>query len=66
MAAYQSYTASNGHLSEFSIAGRTVKYRSAAEILEQLNFWEARIAAEKRAERIAAGLGAGNKILVRF
>lgn len=66
MAAYQSYTASNGHLSEFSIAGRTVKYRSAAEILEQLNFWEARVAAEKRAERIAAGIGAGNKILVRF
>lgn len=66
MAAYTSYTASNGHVSEYEIAGRRMKYRSAAEILEQINVWEARVAAEKRAERIAAGLGGGNKLLVRF
>lgn len=66
MAAYQSYTTSNGHVAEYEIAGRRMKYRSAAEILEQLNFWEARVIAEKKAERIAAGLGAGNRILVRF
>lgn len=66
MAAYQTYTASNGHISEYEVAGRSVKYRSSAEILEQLNFWEARVVAEKKAERIAAGLGAGGKVLVRF
>lgn len=65
-AAYTSYTASNGLVAEYEIAGRRMKYRSAAEILEQLNFWEARVVAEKRAERIAAGLGGGGKVLVRF
>jgi hypothetical protein len=66
MAAYTSYTASNGHVAEYEIAGRRMKYRSAAEILTQINLWESRVAAEKRAERIAAGLGGGNKLLVRF
>lgn len=66
MAAYKSYTVSNGLVAEYEIAGRRMKYRSAAEILEQLNFWEARLATEKRAERIAAGLGGGGKVLVRF
>jgi hypothetical protein len=66
MAAYIAYTASNGNVAEYEIAGRRMKYRSAAEILEQINHWKAIVAAEKRAERIAAGLGGGNKVLVRF
>lgn len=64
--AYKSYTVSNGHVAEYEIAGRRMKYRSAAEILQQISVWEARVAAEKRAERIAAGLGGGNRLLVRF
>jgi hypothetical protein len=43
-----------------------MKYRSAAEILDQINHWKSILASEKRAERIAAGLGGGNKVLVRF
>lgn len=66
MTAYTTYTASNGHVAEYEIAGRRMKYRSAAEILTQLNFWEARVRAEKKAERIANGLGGGGKVLVRF
>ena len=66
MAAYKSYTASQGNVAEYEIAGRRMKYRSSAEILDQLNHWQAILAAEKRAERMAAGLGAGNKLLVRF
>lgn len=65
-AAYIAYTASSGHVAEYEIAGRRMKYRSASEILTQINFWEARVASEKRAERIAAGLGGGNKVQVRF
>lgn len=65
-AAYKTYTTNNGLISEYEIGGRRVKYRSAAEILTQINFWEARVAAEKKAERIAAGLGGGGKLLVRF
>ncbi len=66
MAAYKSYTASNGHVSEYEIAGRRMKFRGSAEILDQLNHWKAILASEKRAERIAAGLGGGNKFLVRL
>ena len=66
MAAYKTYTASQGNVAEYEIAGRRMKYRSSAEILDQLNHWQSILAAEKRAERIAAGLGGGNKILVRF
>jgi hypothetical protein len=64
--AYKAYTASSGHVSEYQIAGRVMKYRSSAEILDQLNHWRSVLLTEKRAERIAAGLGGGNKILVRF
>ena len=66
MAAYKTFTASQGHVAEYEIAGRRMKYRSSAEILDALNHWKAILAAEKRAERIAAGLGGGNKLLVRF
>ena len=53
-------------VAEYEIAGRRMKFRSSAEILDQLNHWKSILAAEKRAERIAAGLGGGNKVLVRF
>lgn len=66
MAAYKSYSASNGHVAEYEIAGRRMKYRSGAEILAAINHWKAVLASEQRAARIAAGLGAGNKLLVRF
>lgn len=66
MAAYKSYTASSGMVAEYEISGRRMKYRSAAEILEQIEHWKSVLASEKRAERIAAGLGGGNKILVRL
>ena len=65
-AAYKTYTASQGHVAEYEIAGRRMKFRGSAEILEQLNHWKSILASEKRAERIAAGLGGGNKYLVRF
>lgn len=66
MAAYKTFTATQGHVAEYEIAGRKMKYRSSAEILDALNHWKAILAAEKRAERIAAGFGAGGKLLVRF
>lgn len=65
-AAYKTYTASQGHVAEYEIAGRRMKFRGSAEILDQLNHWKSILASEKRAERIAAGLGGGNKYLVRF
>ena len=66
LAAYTSWTASNGNITEYEIAGRRVRYQSGAAILEQLNYWERQVKTEKKAERIAAGLGAGGRLLVRF
>ena len=66
MAAYTGYTATNGMVAEYQIGERRMKYRSSAEILEQINHWKSVVAAEKRAERIASGLGGGNSIKVRF
>lgn len=66
MAAYKGYTESNGHIAEYEIAGRRMKYRSAADILEQITFWKAQLNQEKTAERLAAGLPGGNRVMVRF
>jgi hypothetical protein len=66
MAAYKTYTASSGHVQEYEIGNRRMRYRSATEILDQINHWKGILASEKRAERIASGLGAGNTIRVRF
>lgn len=65
--AYQSYiTAGNAHIAEYEIAGRKMKFRSSAEILEQISYWQTQVKGEERAERLAKGLKAGNKLHVRF
>lgn len=65
--AYQAYiTNGSGHIQEYEIAGRRMKYRSAAEILQQINYWEAKCAAEDRQAAIANGLAPANRLLVRF
>lgn len=65
--AYQTYiTNGSGHVGEYEIAGRRMKYRSAAEILQQINYWEAKCAAEDRQAAIANGQAPANRLLVRF
>lgn len=65
--AYQAYiTNGSGHVQEYEIAGRRMKYRSAAEILQQINYWEAKCAAEDRQAAIANGQAPANRLLVRF
>ncbi|MBZ0106137.1 MAG: hypothetical protein K8H84_10955 [Sulfuricella denitrificans] len=67
MAAYKTHVAGgSGHVAEYEIAGRKMKFRSAAEILTQIEHWKTIVAAEERAERINKGQKAGNRILVRF
>lgn len=55
-----------GFVQEYEIAGRKMKFSSAADWLNQLNFWKRQVAAEDNAAKIAAGLPAGNRVLVRF
>lgn len=65
LAAYKAYAASNGRVQSYTIGSRTMTFHSAADLLTQLNFWKARVAAEEAAERLRNGLGTGNKIYVR-
>lgn len=65
--ALQTYaTNSQGHVAEYEIAGRRMKFRSSAEIIEQIRYWERVVADETVAERLAAGLSSGRKIYTRF
>lgn len=57
---------SQGHVSEYSIAGRTMRFRDTADLITQIQYWRAEVAREDRAARIAAGLDAGGRILVRM
>lgn len=65
-AALQTYVSSRGHVAEYQIAGRVMKFRNAMEIEQQIQFWQREVAAEERAERLAKGLPSRNRILVRF
>jgi hypothetical protein len=67
LAAYKAHSvAGSAHIGEYEIAGRRMKYRNAAEILQQISHWQTIVAAEERAERINKGLKPGNRLLVRF
>lgn len=66
-AAYQAYiTGGNAHVAEYEIAGRRMKFHSAMEILNQIEYWQNQVNAEERRERIASGQKPKNKIRVRF
>lgn len=66
LTAYESASGSRGFVQEYSINGRTMRFNNKADWIKEINFWKAEVAAEERATRINAGLGAGNKLLVRF
>ena len=51
---------------EYEIAGRKMKYRTAADFLLMYNRLKAEVAREVAADRIAAGLKKKKKITVRF
>lgn len=61
-AALASY-AKRGHVSEYEIAGRRVRFRSSAEIITMIEHYEREVARERRAAKLAPG--AGGRILVR-
>lgn len=66
LTAYESAATSRAYVFEYEIAGRRMKFNSKAEWIMEINFWKAQVAAEERAANINKGLGAGNKLLVRF
>ncbi len=67
MALWVSHSTSGRALtSEYTIAGRTMKFRDSADLLKQLQYWKGQVDSEERAERIAKGLDSGATIRVRF
>lgn len=66
-AAYQQYIqAGSAHVAEYEIAGRRMRYRSAAEMREEIEFWRNQVNIEERRAAIAAGKPPRNKLRVRF
>jgi uncharacterized protein involved in type VI secretion and phage assembly len=59
------YAAFDGTRSEFSIAGRSIKFATRAEIVRQLSYWSVQLKRERRASAMAAGLPDPSILYVR-
>lgn len=65
-AAYATFASSKGALRRYRIGQREMEFHTAAEILKQIAYWEAEVAREERAARLAKGLRPKNRIVTRF
>lgn len=64
-AALATYTASSGHVSEYSIAGRTMKFKGSDDILKLLSYWEIELQRERAAEAAAKGQASPRRYYLR-
>lgn len=65
-AALATYTTTNGHVQEYEINGRRMKFRSTKEITEMIDFWQKERAGEIRKDAIARGMADPRKVYVAF
>lgn len=65
-AALATYTGTNGHVSEYEINGRRMRFRSTKEITEMIDHWQKQRAAEIRADAVARGMADPRKVYVAF
>jgi hypothetical protein len=65
-AALSAWLTSSGTVQEFEIAGRRIKFATAADIQKRIALAEREVSRETAAERLAAGESAGHRVLVRF
>jgi hypothetical protein len=65
-AAMATWIASNGQVQEYSIAGRTMKYASMADIAARIQLLEREVSREDAANKMAAGIQPARRLLVRF
>lgn len=66
LAARSQWAATSGRIRSYSIAGRTMEFREAAELEAEIAFWRRQLAEETQAANLAAGLAPKNRILTRF
>jgi hypothetical protein len=60
------YSAGNNLVLEYTIGDRTMRYRDAADLMKWRNYWAAEVEREEAANRLAAGLDSGYRILTRL
>lgn len=65
-AALAAFKGSGGRIKTYTIAGRTVTYDTAAELLQVISYWRVRVASETQAQRAAQGKPDLSRLLVRF
>lgn len=65
-AALATYTASQGHVAEYEIAGRRMKFKDSTDILTLLNYWEIALQREEAAAAVAAGRPNPRRYYLRF
>ena len=64
--ALASFQASGGRVKSYSIAGRSMEFESAADLVKLVRFWQGEVERERAAERLSQGLDTGRTIRVRF
>ena len=65
-AALATYTASQGHVAEYEIAGRRMRFSDAGDIVAKLNFWRGELTKENAAKAVALGLPDPRRIYLRM
>lgn len=60
------WLSTSGHVQEYEIAGRRMRFATADDIRARMAIAEREVAREAAAQRIAAGLSTGRRVLVRF
>lgn len=65
-AALAAWLTSSGHVAEYEIAGRRMKFASAADIQGRIAVAEREVAREAQAEKTATGQSLGRQVYVRF
>jgi hypothetical protein len=65
-AALAAWLTSSGTVQEYEIAGRRMKFATAADIRQRIALAEREVARETAAANLAAGLSAGRRVLVRY
>ena len=65
-AAWVTAAATRAYVMDYKIADRMMRFTTRAEWIAEIDYWRREVAKETRAERLAAGLGSGRTVYVRF
>jgi hypothetical protein len=65
-AARATWVATGGRVKRYSIAGRDIEYKDAAEIDMEINYWTKQVGEEQTSADLEAGRRPKNRILTRF